>query len=277
MGEHAVGLNYGVPSYGPVAKEALVSEILQVPHTRVVVFSINLGRVFAPKRPGYPGPTARDGRFVRPDIPLVHERWPLPSWLVRHSHAIDRLRAWRYGPHGNPDEIREAARARWRNLAMEATRVTQERRRLAEAGWYQLKGADGSVRAWSSIAPLIRRLKAACAEQNTSVVLLLIPTDLQFPSEWAKYGLEPEPGPPLDIVAEDLLATAEALGVPTVDVTPLLRAMPQGAFISEDWHLTPEGHDVVARALHQTLITHKMVPGEASDGPAAHREREVRQ
>ena len=173
--------------------------------------------------------------------------------------------------------MRDSAKSRWKSLVEEAGRIVEERRRLHESGWYQLEGPDGSVRAWSSLAPMLRRLKTACDQANTALVLLLLPKDLQVTdTEWAKYGLEPEQGRPVHVVAEDLLATAKALAIPTVDVTPPLREVSPGAFVSRDWHFSPNGHDVIANALHQTLIAHKLVPAAASKPLASDTEREVR-
>jgi hypothetical protein len=110
------------------------------------------------------------------------------------------------------------------------------------------------VRSQSPLLPWFQKAKALCDAHGARLVVLALPMDVQVsPEEWKKYG-----EPPLDmtesrILLEDIVASAEGLGVSALDPTVDLAAAEPGAFLNADIHLSPKGHRVVAEALARTL------------------------
>jgi hypothetical protein len=110
------------------------------------------------------------------------------------------------------------------------------------------------VRSQSPLMPWFQKVKALCDAHGARLVVLALPMDVQVsPEEWKKYG-----EPPLDmtesrILLEDIVASAEGLGVSALDPTADLAAAEPGAFLNADIHLSPKGHRVVAEALARTL------------------------
>ncbi|GHG71008.1 hypothetical protein [Comamonas sp. JC664] len=110
------------------------------------------------------------------------------------------------------------------------------------------------VRSQSPLLPWFQKVKALCDAHGARLVVLALPMDVQVSQdEWAKYG-----EPPLDmtesrILLDDIVATAERLGVSALDPTQALAAAEPGAFLNADIHLSPKGHRTVAEALARTL------------------------
>jgi hypothetical protein len=71
--------------------------------------------------------------------------------------------------------------------------------------------------------------------------------------EWAKYGREPIDLASARILVDDVIDAAEDVGAEAVDLGPALRAAEPGAFLNRDPHLTPKGHEAVAKALAAVL------------------------
>jgi lysophospholipase L1-like esterase len=111
-----------------------------------------------------------------------------------------------------------------------------------------------TLRAYSPLAPSIRRMKALCDEAGARLVVVALPLDVQVSKdEWAKYGSEPIDLEPARILVDDVIAAAEDVGATAVDLTEPLRAAEPGAFLDKDIHLTPKGHDAVAKAIAAAL------------------------
>ena len=82
------------------------------------------------------------------------------------------------------------------------------------------------------------------------VVAAALPLDLQVsPMEWLKVHATPRDLRATERLARDFVADSRELGVPAVDLLAPLRAATPGAFLSDDYHLSPRGHRVVARSL----------------------------
>jgi hypothetical protein len=110
------------------------------------------------------------------------------------------------------------------------------------------------IRSWSPLAPSIRRAKALCDAAGARLLVAVLPLDVQVsPDEWAKYGQAPMDLAPSRILFDDLIDTAADVGAETIDLTPALRAAEPGAFLKGDLHMTPKGHEAMARALAAVL------------------------
>ncbi len=106
----------------------------------------------------------------------------------------------------------------------------------------------------------LERARALCTANGAELVVLVLPLDVQVSDkEWAKYH-----APPIDlsasrVLADDVLALADVLGVRAVDAWPALAAAEPGAFLDGDLHMSPRGHDAVAQAIERVLTTPPMV------------------
>jgi hypothetical protein len=110
------------------------------------------------------------------------------------------------------------------------------------------------IRAWSPIAPSVRRVKALCDAAGARLFVVALPLDVQIDKgEWKKYGVEPIDLEPARILVDDVIDAAEEAGATGIDLTATLRAAQPGAFLDRDIHLTPKGHEAVAKALATAL------------------------
>jgi hypothetical protein len=106
----------------------------------------------------------------------------------------------------------------------------------------------------SPLLPHLERMKALCDARGARLVVLVLPLDVMVSgAEWAKYGAPALEMAPARILVDDLVRASEERGVSALDVTAALAAAEPGAFLNRDLHMTPKGHDAVARALAVTL------------------------
>jgi hypothetical protein len=110
------------------------------------------------------------------------------------------------------------------------------------------------IRAWSPLAPGLRRVKALCDAAGARLVVVALPLDVQVSAdEWAKHGTKQVDLEPARILVDDLVDAAEEVGATAVDLTETLRAAEPGAFLQRDIHMSPKGHEAVAKALAAVL------------------------
>lgn len=110
------------------------------------------------------------------------------------------------------------------------------------------------VRAWSPLAPSLRRVKALCDAAGARLFVVALPLDVQVSAdEWKKHGSDPVDMEPARVLVDDLVDAAEEVGATALDLTGALRAAEPGAFLDRDIHLSPKGHEAVARALAAAL------------------------
>jgi hypothetical protein len=106
------------------------------------------------------------------------------------------------------------------------------------------------VRAWSPMRPMLERAKAICDAHGARLVVVALPLDVQVSSdEFAKYGATPIDMKGTRRLVDDLVESAEAMGVSALDATPALSKAEPGAFLLGDIHLTPKGHSALADAI----------------------------
>ena len=110
------------------------------------------------------------------------------------------------------------------------------------------------IRAFSPLAPPLRKVKAMCDAAGAKLLVVALPLDVQVSKEeWKKHDTREIDLGPAQILVEDLLDAAEDIGAPALDLTEPLRAAEPGAFLQRDIHLSPKGHEAVARAIAGAL------------------------
>ncbi len=114
--------------------------------------------------------------------------------------------------------------------------------------------AFAAVQAASPLEASLRRLKELCDKNLARLVVVVLPVDVQvFPEAWKKYGRPPLDMKPTRVLNQDLVASAQRLGLDVLDgYAPLLAAGPS-VFLADDPHLSPHGHEILAKALLETL------------------------
>ncbi|MCB9788522.1 MAG: hypothetical protein H6744_17710 [Deltaproteobacteria bacterium] len=225
-------LNAAVPTWGPPEYLRALAELAPVYRPETVVFTANVANDWTEVHvPNARRTTARDGfaAYQLHGAEAVTE-FPGRAWLFGRSHlflAVRRLLAATTAER--PPEPAAAAR-----------------RLLADLP--RLSRPDGPHRSRLT-APLLAA-RELCRPLGCRVVLLALPLDLQIhPGEWAKYHGAPFDLAPTEVLLDHLLSDARRADVPALDLRPVLRAASPGAFLPDDYHLSPAGHAAVASAL----------------------------
>ena len=106
----------------------------------------------------------------------------------------------------------------------------------------------------SRLGPALVRAAHACAEAGCRLVAVALPLDVQVSAnEWRKYRAQPRDLSETEVLQREFLDDARRLGLETVDLLPVLRAAEPGAFLDDDYHLSPAGHAACARAIARAL------------------------
>ena len=126
--------------------------------------------------------------------------------------------------------------------------------------------AQAPVHLESSLAPVLREVKALCDAGGARLVVLVLPIDVQVSTdEWKKYDNAPKVDmESTKVLIADVVADAAALGVTVVDALPVLAAVEPGAFLNRDIHMTSRGHQAVADALAKALASPPPAPRSPS-------------
>jgi len=198
------------------------------------------------------GATVRDGYLVerQPGSGLLPR--PVRVWLQRHSmayvflwNAYDRVRDRILGRTSSP---------------------------LGRFGPLLTTSGDAQAQdAYRQSGELLREARDFLAGFHIPLVLMIIPHELQvYPKKFASLaaaipGRDGDSGFDLTLPNRRWVALAESLGLPTVDLLPVLRTRNAGPplYMSLDGHLTVEGNKVTGEALASALI-----PLLAENGPA---------
>jgi hypothetical protein len=221
----------GVPTWGPIEYVRALAELVPRYRPERVVLVLNAANDWqeAPV-PNLRRTTARDG-WAR--VVLASEapasNFPFRRWLLGRSHLVLGLRLLLDPPP--PVELPSALATGF---------IADLPRHLAPDPPHRSR--------------LTRHVVAArdpCARAGCELVPVLLPMDIQVhPSEWLKYRV-----PPRDARPTLALARALAADVPDlVDLTATLVAASPGAFLPDDYHLSPVGHAAVAAALAARLM-----------------------
>lgn len=182
-----------------------------------------------------------EGRTAGEPIP----RPPVPAWealLLRHSAVFAHVRVWSRarGLRSGADP----ARGRWRE----------------ELAIFSSEGQGTLQRLMPATRRALTEARAAAAARGDALMVALAPPAFgvhpeRLASTFEVVGLDPAqatPDAPRDAVAREL----RALGVPTCDLTPPLRAAAgagQALYFTYDGHWTAAGHAVVAEAIAACL------------------------
>jgi hypothetical protein len=255
LGDDAVVLDAAVPTWGPAEYLLALRDIGPVYRPRSVLFVVNAANDWFETVPNTVRTTARDGWAERPGLPAP--AWfPLRSWLMGRSHLCLAVRQLaRY--IGDPE------------LPPVASVLTLEH------DLPQLRRRTGGHR--SRLTPALVAAVELCRTLGCRVVAAALPLDAQVdPSEWRKYRAAPRDLSATEALLGDFVADARDLGLTAVDLLPVLRRAEPGAFLSDDYHLSPRGHGAVALALADALAGQAIasrVGTQAASPPQSHRGR----
>jgi hypothetical protein len=225
-----------VPSWGPMEYARAVEDLAPRFHPSTVLFVGNLANdwIEAPV-PNLRRTSARDGWATSPEK-TPRSSFPGREWLLGRSHLVFAARELlSLGRHAAGDSGLPA------NTAM----------RLIE----DLPGLRHAPRGHHSrLGPALERTLRACENSGCEVVAVALPLDVQVSAlEWRKYRAQPRELADTEVLQREFLDDARRLGLATVDLLPPLRAAEPGAFLDDDYHLSPAGHAACARAIARVL------------------------
>jgi hypothetical protein len=156
--------------------------------------------------------------------------------------------------------LNQAQRLRRRWIASVATRDGALRDAVAEEDAVEARLAAERARGIderhvpSVLEPRLAEIAALCAEHGAELVIVALPLDVVVSdTEFAKYGAEPVDMAPARTLLNDLVETAERMGVRALDPTEALAAAEPGAFLDGDLHMSPTGHAALAAAIRDRL------------------------
>ncbi len=230
-------LDAAVPTWGPPEYSRVVDELAPTYRPEVVVFVANVANDwFEAKVDNARRTTARDG-WAAYNLVGTPEATDFPGrrFLFGQSHLVLGVREiMAFGS-------RQAA----------PPQATSAAARLVDQLRYLIR-TDQPHR--SRITRHLLAARDACERWGCRVVTVALPLDVQVhESEWAKYADEPVDLGRVRALASIYLAEARSHGVPALDLFEPLAAASPGAFLPDDYHLSPAGHRAVAEALAPLL------------------------
>ena len=115
----------------------------------------------------------------------------------------------------------------------------------------------------SRLTPFVLRAQKLCDEAGATLIATALPLDVQVHrAEWTKYHTEPRNMDATNVLAERFISDMRRERVPALNLLePLVRNSP-GAFLPDDYHLSPKGHRVVAEAI-QSCVTSRCAGSES--------------
>lgn len=235
LGRNSRVLNASVPSWGPSEYLLALSEWVPLHRPRYVLFVANAANDWFETVPNIRRTTARDGWAARAGTP--EESWfPFRSFLLGRSHLVLAIR--QLARHLGDPELPPAVAA----LRLKKD-IAQLRPRHRPEGFR------------SPLTPSLRTASDACAKLSCQLVAVALPLDVQVDSsEWRKYRVPPEDLAMTEAILEDFIADAQDLRIRAVSLLPSLRYAEPGAFLPDDYHLSPRGHRAVADAIARALL-----------------------
>jgi hypothetical protein len=109
-------------------------------------------------------------------------------------------------------------------------------------------------RAHFRITHAVRAVERLCQRSGCQVAVAALPLDVQVDTrEWRKYRAQPRDLGRTERLLDDLVRDARAMGLAAVNLLPPLRAAEPGAFLPDDYHLSPRGHAACAEAIAPLL------------------------
>jgi hypothetical protein len=235
LGGDAEAYAAAVPTWGPTEYVRALEDLAPAYRPGLVIFVANAANDwFETSVDNTRRTVARDGWAERLTLPRTTPRWfPGRSFVMGRSHLMLAARelfahAVEAGPP--PAEM--------------ATRLLSELPRLGRP--------HGRLR--SRMTPHLLAADALCQRLGCRVVAVALPLDVQVhPGEWAKYHSPPQDLRATERLLTDFIADAGDAGLLAVDLLGPLRAASPGAFLPDDYHLSPAGHRAAARAIAAAL------------------------
>ena len=256
LGGNRTVLNLGVPSYLMHEQTQIVKQVLTERNPAQIIYALSVGRMLG----GQTMPSGArfnfdNGWLIAGKTGNVAVPLPLPNSMMRSSHIVNLIRQTMRDP-SREAFTRMIVEQRANELLAKAKRASDERARLQSVGWFELMGPDGSPRSWSTLLPELRSLKATMAGSDTQLTLLLLPQDFVLhEAAWDKYKMAPIDITAVQLLSEDLHATAQAIGLDLVDASDALRTAGPQTTLPRDWHFSPLGHQVIAQVLSEHLAS----------------------
>ena len=255
MGGNTAVINYGVPAYQTYEMNLTLERILEHRHPHRVIYAISVGRFLGrPPAPFFNRINFDNGWLIAGKRGNVQVPLPLPGFMMRHSHVVNLIRQTMRDPP-REEFTRKIVQIRHVELHKSGMEAKKERSRLAGSEWLELMGPDGSPRSWSRLTAQLRDLKKVMAGRESDLTLLILPQDfVLYTDVWEKYGVEPADMSLVQLLVEDLVASAAALGFDVLDVSSAMQAAGPMTTLPRDWHLSPLGHTVVAKELADHFV-----------------------
>jgi hypothetical protein len=223
-----VVLDAAMPSWGPAEYRLALEEIGPAYRPRHVLFVANAANDWFETVSNARRTTARDGWAARAGAP-AGRAFPGRAALLGSSHLVFAIR-------------------RVAHYVGDAELGTTDSAFLLGRDISPLRHAE-RARA-SRIFEALSGVAAACRKLGCKVVAAALPLDVQVDAaEWQKYRTAPRDLSDTEPLLEDFLEGARALGAGTVNLLPVLRRAQPGAFLDDDYHLSPRGHRAVAEAM----------------------------
>ena len=237
LGGTTAVLDAAVPSWGPSEYVAALSDVGATFHPRHVLFVANAANDWFETVPNVRRTTAQDGWAARAGTPAP-QSFPFRDYLMGRSHLVLAIRQLTH--HIGEAEAPPAQSAQ-----------------LLVRDLVQLRLHAGSDR--SPMTASLRAAVKACVPLGCEVIAVALPLDVQVDAaEWKKYRAQPEDLSATQALLEDFVADARDLGLPAVNLLPVLRAAEPGAFLPDDYHLSPRGHLAVAEAIAAVLTSSQL-------------------
>jgi hypothetical protein len=234
-------LNAAVPTWGPT-EYALAAEEL-VPRFRPahVVFVANVANDWVEARvPNTRRVTARDGWVHRArGERTAPASFPGRDLLLRRSQLVFLAR-----------ELQVVLRDGGLPPNVSAELIAKLARQPAR------RDAEGFA---TPLASSLRTTREVCRAHACEVTAVALPLDVLVDErEWSKYRAQRagRARPALSgarRLLTEFIEDARRLGVRTLNLEPVLRGVSPGAFLDDDYHLSPRGHAAIAAALGDTL------------------------
>jgi hypothetical protein len=277
--------NGGVPTFGPAEYNQMLAEIVPQRKPKFAIYVVNMANdLFELFHPNTERHQIWDGWAVRKELaPPRVWKFPGRNWMYQRSHAFFAARRWwarsdllnnqqtpsegtwselLFVPTQGRDFIegsRRVAKPSTRDIVRE--RMVESARPARRTALHLQRAARDAAFIKSHEARWLKELhsklqqaKDICSQQNTELLVVVLPIDVQVSKEeWVKYDTEP-----LDMSAtlalnQSVTQTAEKLHLRVVDPLLALRTQQPGMFLHQDLHLTPRGHEVVAKEIASAL------------------------
>lgn len=226
-------LNAAVPTWGPTEYARAAAELVPVYRPEHVVFVGNVANDWFEARIDNTRRTsARDGWASR--VLASDDRLDFPgrAWLFSRSHLVFLARSLSV-------VLREGQPVP--NVAAE--HLARQAHRLRGGGDFA-----------TPLAPHIERARDVCAAHGCELLVAALPLDVMVDArEQHKYASPPRELTAARALLTDLVTDSARLGVRALNLNPVLVNASPGAFLSDDYHLSPRGHAAVASALAAAL------------------------